>query len=93
MFKIAVIVVHGLIFLLATFIGLGAVVFNISEPDPSRTDWVWLAAFAIFNLLVIISSFVHLKLRKVWVLLFTVIGLLVLFWFLPYIVYYVEVMI
>ncbi len=36
MFKIVVIFIHVLIFLLATIIGLGGV-YNPAPPDPSRT--------------------------------------------------------
>ena len=71
MFKFAVILVHGLIFILATLIGLGGV-FNISSPDPSRTYEVWFTAIAIFNILVVVSVFVQLKIKKVWVFLITV---------------------
>ena len=89
MFKFAVILVHGLIFILATLIGLGGV-FNPSSPDPSRTYEVWFTAIAIFNILVVVSVFVQLKIKKVWVFLITVLGLLVLFYFLPHIVLYIE---
>ncbi|ATP40042.1 hypothetical protein CSE16_08265 [Solibacillus sp. R5-41] len=89
MFKFAVILVHGLIFILATLIGLGGV-FNPSSPDPSRTYEVWFTAISIFNFLVVVSVFVQLKIKKVWVFLITVLGLLVLFYFLPHIVLYIE---
>jgi hypothetical protein len=89
MFKFAVITVHILIFLLAAVIGLGAV-FNISAPDPNRTYEVWFTAIAIFNILVIISLFVQLKLKKVWIFSITVLGFIVLFYFLPEIVLYIE---
>lgn len=89
MFKIVVIFIHVLIFLLATIIGLGGV-YNPAPPDPSRTFEVWFTAIAIFNILVILSIFVQLKLKKVWVFSITVLGLVVLFYFLPHLVFYIE---
>ncbi len=55
---------YFLLLLAATVIGLGAV-YNIASPDPNRTFEVWFTAIAIFNILVIISIFVQLKLKKV----------------------------
>jgi len=89
MFKFAVIFVHGLIFIFATLISLGGYI-SIAPPDPSRMPGVIFTAFAIFNILVIISIFVQLKVKKVWVFLVTVLGLMVLLYFLPYIVLYIE---
>ncbi|MBP3953103.1 hypothetical protein [Bacillus suaedae] len=89
MFKLVVILVHVLIFLFATVIGLGGV-YNPAPPDPSRTYEVWFTAIAIFNILVVLSTFVQLKLKKVWAFSLTVLGLVVLFYFLPHIVLYIE---
>ncbi|WP_426897807.1 hypothetical protein [Rossellomorea vietnamensis] len=89
MFKKIVITVHVFIFLVATIIGLGAV-FNISAPDPNRTHEVWFTAIAIYNILVLISMYAQLKLKKGWIFLITVLGLIALFVLLPEIVLYIE---
>lgn len=89
MFKVAVYLVHGIIFILATLIGLAGV-YNLSSPDPSRTYEVWFTAIAIYDVLVIISTFVQLRIKKGWLFLTTIIALIVLFYFLPHIVLYIE---
>lgn len=89
MFKIAVFLIHGVIFILATLIGLVGV-FNPSAPDPERTYEVWFTAIAIYDVLVIISTLVQLKVKKVWIFLTTILALIVLFYFLPHIVLYIE---
>ena len=78
MFKPAVYLVHGLIFILVTFIGL-APAFSIAEPDPNQTYWVWVSMIVIFNILVLVSAFVQLRIKKVWVFLISTIGLIALF--------------
>lgn len=90
MFKFAVIFVHGLIFICASLISLGGHI-SIAPPDPSRMTGVIFTAFALFIILVIISIIVQLKVRKVWVFLVTVLGLMVvLLYFLPLVVLYIE---
>lgn len=89
MFKISVLSVHGLILILATFIGLIAV-YNPSPPELGRTYEVWFTAIAIFDILVIISVLIQLKVKNVWVFIATVLGLVILFYYLPLIVFYIE---
>ena len=78
MFKAAVFLVHGLIFILVTLIGLGPI-FSIAEPDPGQTYGVWVSMIVIFNILVWISAFVQIRIKKVWVFLISTIGLIALF--------------
>ena len=78
MFKPAVYLVHGLIFILVTLIGL-APAFSIASPDPNQTYWVWVSMIVIFNVLVLVSAFVQLRIKKVWVFLISTIGLIALF--------------
>lgn len=89
MFKIAVYVVHAIILILATFIGFAGV-YNISSPDPERTYEVWFTAIAIFDVLVILSTYAQLRVKKVWLFVVTIVLLLVLFYFLPHLVLYIE---
>lgn len=78
MFKPAVYLVHGLIFILVTLIGL-APAFSIAAPDPNQTYWVWVSMIVIFNVLVLVSAFVQLRIKKVWAFLISTIGLIALF--------------
>ena len=78
MFKTAVYLVHGLIFILVTLIGL-APALSIAEPDSNQTYVVWVSMIVIFNVLVLVSTFVQLRIKKVWVFLISTIGLIVLF--------------
>ena len=78
MFKPAVYLVHGLILILVTFIGL-APALSIAEPDPNQTYGVWVSMIVIFNILVLVSAFVQLRIKKVWVFLISTIGLIALF--------------
>lgn len=87
--KIRVVLIHVLIFILATIIGLAAV-FNPAPSEPGEIYGVWFTSVAIFNILVIISAYLQLKVKKVWVFLITVLGLIVLFYFLPHIGFYIE---
>ncbi|HLS06873.1 MAG TPA: hypothetical protein VK079_02890 [Bacillota bacterium] len=78
MFKLAVILVHALIFILVTIIGLAGK-YNPAPPDPGATYGIWFSTFAIFNILVLVSAFIQLWFKKVWVFLISIIGLLILF--------------
>ena len=78
MFKAAVYLVHGLIFILVTLIGL-APALSIAEPDPNQTYGVWVSMIVIFNILVLVSAFVQVRIKKVWVFLISTIGLIALF--------------
>lgn len=78
MFRLAVILVHLLIFLVAIIIGLAGK-FNPASSESGENYVVWFSAFALFNILVFVSAFVQLRVRKVWVFLMSVIGLIVLF--------------
>ena len=89
MYKTTVIVVHVLIFLFATAIGYFGV-HNPSSPDPSRDYSVWYTAIVIFDLVVVISLFAHLKRKRYWLFLITVVALLILFYLLPHIVLFIE---
>ena len=78
MFKAAVYLVHGLIFILVILIGIGPM-FSIAAPDPDQTYGVWVSMIVIFNILVLVSAFVQIKIKKVWVFLICTIGLIALF--------------
>jgi hypothetical protein len=78
LFKAAVYLVHGLIFILVILIGIGPM-FSIAAPDPEQTYGVWVSMIVIFNILVLVSAFVQIKIKKVWVFLISTIGLVVLF--------------
>lgn len=78
MFKAAVYLVHGLIFILVILLGV-APVFSIAAPDPNQTYGVWVSMIVIFNILVLVSAFVQLRIKKVWVFLISTIGLIALF--------------
>ncbi|MBS4199197.1 hypothetical protein KHA93_05950 [Bacillus sp. FJAT-49732] len=78
MFKAAVYLVHGLIFILVILIGIGPM-FSIAAPDPDQTHGAWVSMIAIFNILVLVSAFVQLRIKKVWVFLISTIGLIALF--------------
>ena len=90
MFRIAIILVHTLIFILG-FIYFIAPIFSIASPDPGREDWVWFLSIAIFEALVIASASVQLRVRKVWLFLVSAIGLIILIVFcIPLLVLYIE---
>lgn len=89
MYKLAVYSVHGIIFLFATFSGLAGV-YNISDPDTSRNFGIWFTAIAVYNIFIIVSAYIQLRLRKKTVFLITIIALFLLFYFLPHIVLYIE---
>ena len=78
MFKAAVYLVHGLIFILVILIGIGPM-FSIAAPGPDQTYGVWVSMIVIFNILVLVSAFVQLRIKKVWVFLISTIGLIALF--------------
>lgn len=78
MFKAAVYLVHGLILILVILIGIGPM-FSIAAPDSNQTYGVWVSMIVIFNILVLVSAFVQLKIKKVWVFLISTIGLIALF--------------
>jgi hypothetical protein len=78
LFKAAVYLVHGLIFILVNLIGIGPM-FSIAAPDPDETYGVWISMIVIFNILVLVSAFVQLRIKKVWVFLISTIGLIALF--------------
>ncbi|MED4475924.1 hypothetical protein [Oceanobacillus caeni] len=79
MFKAAVYLVHGIIFLLVTFIGLAPFLISIAPREPGETYWVWFLTIVIFDILVLVSAFVQLRIKKVWVFLISIIGLIALF--------------
>lgn len=78
MFRILVILVHALIFILVTMIGLAGK-YNPAPPEPEANYSVWFSTFVIFNILVLISAYIQLKIKKVWVFLISVISLFILF--------------
>ena len=78
LFKVAVYLVHGLLFILINFIGIGPV-FSIATPDPNQTYGVWVSIIVIFNILVLVSAFIQLRIKKVWVFSISTIGLIALF--------------
>ncbi|WP_042477718.1 hypothetical protein [Bacillus ndiopicus] len=63
MFKAAVYLVQGLIFILVTLIGLGPI-FSIAAPDSDEIYGVWVSMNVSFNTLVLISAFVQLRIKK-----------------------------
>ena len=77
MFKRAVFLVHGLIFIVVTLIGL-APALSIAERDSNQTYWVWVSMIVIFNVLVLVSAFVQLRIKKVGVFFTSTIGLIAL---------------
>lgn len=82
--------IHVLIFILATIIGLGGK-YNSAPPESGKTLEVWFSAIAIFNVIVIGAAIVQLRIRMVWVFLITVIALIVvLIYLLQQIVFYIE---
>lgn len=89
MFKWTVIVMHAGIILMALFIGLLGK-YNIASAEPGKTYIVWFSAIGIYCLLVIFSAIWQLKLRKVFVLLISIIVLLLIFYALPHAVLYIE---
>jgi len=90
LFRFSVIFIHGLIFIFATLIGLGAK-YNIAAREPDETYGVWFTAVAIFNIIVIISAYVQLRLRNIWIFLITAVSLVAFFLFLlPHIVIFIE---
>lgn len=78
MFKFTVVLIHAIIFIAVTVIGLAGK-FNPAPPDPSATYGVWFTTFAIFNILVLISAFVQLRIKKVSVFLLSILGLIIFF--------------
>ncbi|WP_041061554.1 hypothetical protein [Jeotgalibacillus campisalis] len=81
MFKTAVYLVHGLLFILVALVGLSPVL-SIAAPDQGRDqiyNWVWGSMIVIFMLLVLGSAFVQLRIKKGRVFLLSVIGLIAFF--------------
>lgn len=78
MYKAAVYLVHGLIFIFVILIGIGPM-FSIAAPDPNQTYGVWASMIMIFSIFVLVSAFVQLKIKKVWVFFISTIGLVALF--------------
>ncbi|ASV69209.1 hypothetical protein CKF48_18995 [Cytobacillus kochii] len=81
MFRSAVYLVHVLIFILVALIGIGPM-FSIAAPDPHRApiyNWGWGSLIGIFIFLVLVSAYVQLRIKKVWVFLISVIGLIAFF--------------
>lgn len=77
MFKFAVILVHTLIFLGVTLLGLAGK-YNPAPPEPEANYWPWFTMIAMFNLLVLASAFIQLKIKKVWVFLLSILALFIL---------------
>jgi|SRR5690625_4255478 len=78
LFKFAVILVHAIIYIAVTIIGLGGK-FNPAPLDPGATYGVWFTTLAIFNILVILSALVQLRIKKVSIFLLLILGLIILF--------------
>lgn len=78
MFKLVVIFVHAIMFLLVTIIGLGGK-YNPAPPEPGVTYGIWFTIFVFFNILILVSAFIQLRIKKVSVLVITVLGLFVFF--------------
>jgi|SRR5690625_5017817 len=78
MFRFAVVFVHALIFLAVTIVGLAGK-YNPAPPEPDANYWPWFMMFVIFNLLVIISAIVQLRIKKIWVFIVSVVGLFAIF--------------
>ena len=80
MFKAAVYWIHVLLGILVVLLGIGPM-FSIAAPDPSQTHHgvVWFSMIVIFITLVVVSAFVQLMIKKVWVLLLSIIGLIAIF--------------
>lgn len=78
MFRLAVILVHALLFILVTILGLAGI-YNPASPEVGATYGLWISTFILFNILVLLSAFVQLKLKKVWVFLTSIIGLIIIF--------------
>ena len=81
LFRSAVYLVHVLIFIFVALIGIGPM-FSIAAPDPDRAaiyNWGWGSLTGIFMFLVLVSAYVQLRIKKVWVFLISVIGLIAFF--------------
>ncbi|WJY27288.1 hypothetical protein [Sporosarcina trichiuri] len=81
MFKATVFLIHGLLFLAVFLLGIGPN-FSIAAPDPDPAPVLsvgWAILIISFMALVFFSAFVQLKVKKVWVLLVSIIGLLAFF--------------
>lgn len=78
MFRLAVILVHALIFILVTIVCLTGI-YNPAPPEPGTTYALWISTFVIFNILVLISAFVQLRIKKIWVFLISIMGLIIIF--------------
>jgi len=78
MFKFATIFTHALIFILVTIIALSGK-YNPAPPEPGATYGVWFTTLGVFNLLVVVSAIIQLRLRKVSVFIGFIIGLVILF--------------
>jgi len=78
MYKFAVILVHAIMFILVTIIGLAGK-YNPAPPEPGATYGVWFLTFVVFNILVLVSAFVQLRVKKVSVFIVSIIGLVILF--------------
>ncbi|MEC2074087.1 hypothetical protein [Alkalihalophilus marmarensis] len=89
MYRITVISVHILIILFATMIGIAGI-YNPSAPDPTRTFTTWIAAILVFDILVILSAYILLNVKKGWLFALFVFSLLGLFYVLPAISLFVE---
>ena len=53
--------------------------FSIAAPDPDQSYGVWVSMIVFFIILVLVSAFVQLKIKKVWVFLISIIGLFAIF--------------
>jgi uncharacterized protein (DUF58 family) len=65
-------------------------IYNPSASDPNRTFETWIAAILIFDVFVILSAYVLLKVRNGWLFALFVFSLLGLFYVLPLISLYIE---
>lgn len=81
LFTATVVVIHGLLLLAVFLLGIGPF-FSIAAPDPDPDPALsvgWVVLIISFMALVFLSAFVQLKVKKVWSLLVSIIGLLAFF--------------
>lgn len=77
MFTAAVFLIHGLLLLAVFLLGIGPL-FSIAAPDPDPDPALavgWVVLIISFVALVFLSASVQLKVKKVWLLLVSIMGL------------------
>lgn len=78
MFRSVVIVTHALLILFVIFMGFAGK-YNPAPADPNENYIVWFLMIAIFNILILGSAFVQIKVKKTWLLIGSILGLIALF--------------